>query len=452
MGDDHKIGLCFLLILFSSTLPVNAERYHVKLDTVLNMDRWYSGYEYMVETTDINHRLRLHIFEGTPGDESTITTFDMAISSDIGPEADAYRQWGSGRRTNLEIYQGSVTLLKLVPRSRIKLGRQIFWDALGAGAFDGISLQTTPFSMVHLTGRFGQTLRPNTARFGYFLPSPVTGERRRRGYLIAGRLRLEPMDALHGEFGYRRHFNDQLQREEISASARVQPAPWSSNTVLICADLIFEQISEWRLLTEFAWEQNRIALEAAYLRPRFDADSIWVAFAPAPHHSASVNASKFMGKIQLGARIDGTLFQTDFDSLEPFNTAHWAKENTATRGSLFVNYRLSRGGVPSGSMGIQGHISRGYGGQFTAVSTNTHIPLANSRSFSRVSIRSRLGVAQLSRDSSLVWSGLSSWGLVGVDWRPDDGVLSQLAVEGFSGMPESEHIRIFLAVRMENFW
>ena len=77
---------------------------------------------------------------------------------------------------------------------------------------------------------------------------------------------------------------------------------------------------------------------------------------------------------------------------------------------------------------------------------------ANSRSFSRVSIRSRLGVAQLSRDSSLVWSGLSSWGLVGVDWRPDDGVLSQLAVEGFSGMPESEHIRIFLAVRMENFW
>ena len=46
--------------------------------------------------------------------------------------------------------------------------------------------------MVHLTGRFRQTLRPNTGRFGYFLPSPVTGERRRGGYLIAGRLRLEP--------------------------------------------------------------------------------------------------------------------------------------------------------------------------------------------------------------------------------------------------------------------
>ena len=103
------------------------------------------------------------------------------------------------------------------------------------------------------------------------------------------------MDAFHGEFGYRQHSMTSFKERDLSISQSAT-SPWSSNTVLICADLIFEQISEWRLLTEFAWEQNRIALEAAYLRPRFDADSIWVAFAPAPHHSASVHASKFMGK------------------------------------------------------------------------------------------------------------------------------------------------------------
>jgi len=451
-GNYLKIGLCAFLMSFGFVMDVNAERYHLKLDTVLRMDRWYSGYESTVETTDINHRLRLHVFEGTPGDESIITRVDMAVSSDIAPAAEDYRQWGSGRRTTLEIYQGSVTLLKLIPRSRLTLGRHLFWDAFGAGALDGLSLDIAPFSKINLTGRVGQTLRPSTARFGYLLPSPVAGEQRKRGYLVAGRLRLDVMDAIHTEFGYRRHFNDQLQREEISASAVFEPTPWSSNTVLICTDLIFKNISEWRIQTGLSWNQNRVSVEAAYLRPRFDADSIWVAFAPAPHHAASMSASKRVGQLRMGGRLDGTLFQTQLSSLEPFKTADWSKENTAKRGSLFANYRFNGGRTQQGLVGIQGHISRGYGGDFSALSTHAVIPLTSNVSFSRVSIRSRLGVAQLSQGSSSPWSGLSSWGLAGVDWRPDDGVLSQLAVEGFTGMPGSDHVRIFLAVRMENFW
>ena len=73
-----KLRVYVVLLVLGSLASARGERYHLKLDTVLGMDRWYSGYEYVVEKADINHRLRLHIFEGELGNESIHSNIDIA--------------------------------------------------------------------------------------------------------------------------------------------------------------------------------------------------------------------------------------------------------------------------------------------------------------------------------------------------------------------------------------
>ena len=102
--------------------------------------------------------------------------------------------------------------------------------------------------------------------------------------------------------------------------------------------------------------------------------------------------------------------------------------------------------------GLNSYFNRGLGGHCIAIASSALVPIARRHAIPRVSLRSRLGVATCNTDDPMVWSGLSVWRLVGADWRPDDGVLTQLAIEGFTGKTGTEHLRFFLAIRMENFW
>ena len=108
-------------ILLATTGFGSAERYHLRLDSTLELNEWFSGYEYMVRKTDIHQRLRLFIQNDYAQPTPYFVNLDMSLGSDIGPDASVLEQWGTGRRTRVHLYRATLILPSTVPRTMMSV-------------------------------------------------------------------------------------------------------------------------------------------------------------------------------------------------------------------------------------------------------------------------------------------------------------------------------------------
>ena len=139
-------------ILLATTGFGSAERHHLRLDSTLELNEWFSGYEYMVRKTDIHQRLRLFIQNDYAQPTPYFVSLDMSLGSDIGPDASVLEQWvrSADPRSSLS---SDLILPSTVPRTMMSVGR-ILWDLHGVGHIEE--------SMFHLHQPL--TFIPSTAR------------------------------------------------------------------------------------------------------------------------------------------------------------------------------------------------------------------------------------------------------------------------------------------------
>ena len=67
-------------------------------------------------------------------------------------------------------------------------------------------------------------------------------------------------------------------------------------------------------------------------------------------------------------------------------------------------------------------------------------------------IRGQLGGFWFENEERALWDGLTGWAQSGLEWRMDEGLMTEIIVEGFFGTWSQSRLRTFLALKVDNWW
>jgi hypothetical protein len=441
----------FLLCLVP-TNHVAAERYRVHVETSLETDDWYSRYGYDVRKNALSHRIQLDVFPSSSSRISQRAAFDLRLGMDLGREPDEAEQPGAVRRTQLDLYRAEWQLPPLLPNTRITLGRQPTWDVLGMGSFDGVTVRINPLPWLHLRTRGGFGLQHHWQSVGPTLPTPIASDSKQVGYVIGAGIRMVPSTSVEAELAYHRQFDTHVQRDELGWLAAWKPIKRVSFQHRAIVDLVFGAMADVGLRLVSGWSYVDAAVGISYLRPRFSSDSIWVAFAPVPHHMADAELRIKYGPWNLSTGAESKRFQ-DLNGIDTglLQLGPNQSENQAFAGYASLMYHWGPV-IRPGVFGIHGRASQGFGGNYETLAFRLKTPTGGSRSLGRFGLENALGLAWFEQHHDSMWNGGSAWTRIAIDWSPDEGVLVDIATDVFAGLRVQERIRFSINLTMENLW
>ena len=426
-----------------------AERYHLRLDSTLQLNEWFSGYEYMVRKTDIHQRLRLFIQNGYDEGHPYFVQLDMSLGSDIGPDANVLQQWGTGRRTRIHLYRAALSLPSAVPRTELSVGRILFWDLHGVGHLDGMDILFKPTAILHARLRLGYAPRVDWFSHGMRGTTLVVEPSEYTGLIIAPGLYLMPNESLMINLAFRQAADDELHRRELGSGLRWLFKSNHSLGVRLAYDLLRENTSDLEL--DLSLQGSALAMTASmgYRRPRFAAGSIWWAFAPEANHFGRLAISTRRRRLSGTLSADFILFQPNLDRQGPFELGTFRRDDTAVRTRLFADYALSDATNPATAGVSLGHHT-GYSGELVDGALRIGVPIHIKASIATLKVSSATGVTHMQRDQAHRWNGLAAWNRTGLEWRPDEGILSEVYLDTQTQSPRN--LRLWVTTRMENLW
>ena len=436
-------------ILLATTGFGSAERYHLRLDSTLELNEWFSGYEYMVRKTDIHQRLRLFIQNDYAQPTPYFVNLDMSLGSDIGPDASVLEQWGTGRRTRVHLYRATLILPSTVPRTMMSVGRILFWDLHGVGHIDGIDVSFAPTTHLHTRLRLGYAPRVDWFSHGMRGTTLIVEPSEYKGLIIAPELRLMPHESFLINMAFRQAAGDELHRRELGSGLRWLFKDTHSLGVRFAYDLLSENTSDLEFDLNLKHQATAINASLGYRRPRFAAGSIWWAFAPEANHFGRLAINTRRRRWSGTLSTDFILFQPDLSQQGPFEIGTIRKEDAAIRTRFFMDYAFSDDAATTTAGVSMGHHT-GYAGELLDSALRIVIPIYIEASIATLKLSSASGVTHMQRHEATGWNGIASWNRTGLEWRPDEGILSEVYLDTQTQSPR--HVRLWVTTRMENLW
>ena len=430
--------------------PDSPTQYRVRVQTSLDTDDWASGYGYQIEQTDLRHRLQLDI---QPGDsDGGHLSFDLLAGTDLGPGPSSDTLDRPLRRTQLDIYRAQWVLPTLLPKTRLTLGRQIFWDLLGMGGLDGVSFDLRPRPWINLTAHGGLALRDRWSNLGPSMPEPIAETPNRIGYIVGGTIGLRPHRSTALKSTFRRQFDSNVQSEELGWSLAWAPGAGLHTFYSGIADLVFLNLVDTQLGAQLRWRGYSLGATASYQRPRFSADSIWAAFAPAPFHGLDLNVAYRGGPWSASAAFEIRQFQPNAsESADLFDLDEMSANDRAVTARYAATYRWSQE-RRGGAVGIYGRASDGFGGRYGTGALRAQTPINTGTPVQRLFLDTHLGCAWFEEPHRNLWTGGSGWGRAALAWLADEGLTFDAGLDSFFGPATQTRLRFSFAVRMDNSW
>lgn len=446
-------------LALAATAPLAVEaaalQYHTRVQSTVNMDR-FRGLVGDHERLDVHQRLRLNVFEGAPAAVGLRidAQLDLEIGADFGPEPDERATIAQSRLAELDLRDTRITLRW--SRLSLSLGRQLFFDAVGASALDGATVLVRPAPYTQATARVGLATRRTLSGFGpdRYTPDGLRASER-VGYVAGVGLATRGLRWLKLAADWRREFDTgAIQAEAVGATATAELHPLATLRGVAVWDLMAQRLAVGRIGGVVGPRWLRLDLEAARLRPRFSFDSIWNVFGDTGHDRLATSAVAQLGEWQLGAGGSWLYFpvQTATDQ-RPAEAFTPLKVSIASDTAYSVYGRISRplSGGP-GRAGAEVRRGDGYGGRRQLVDVFAETPTRWDSRSEPLLLGVRLGALTFDDTARRARTGLSGWGALSVNWRLTE--IGRLAVvgEGYAGRETPWRTRLMGTFTMEDWW
>ncbi len=438
-----------------------ATRWRLNVESTLDADRWRGLAPRAQDRFDVRQRLQLDLYVLRPdargrGPSLTLAT-DLVVASDLGPDGPELAIQPDGRRAALDLYRAAAELR--TARIDVTAGRQIWSDALGFDALDGVRVDARALPYVTLHAGAGLAVRRGVTDFGPDLFS-LDGTRlpttQARIWTAGVSLRDVRQVALRAD--WRRTADEVVQRDQIAVASRLQPVDgvWLDGGGR--ADLVFGQLADlWADLGGRPTAQTTLSGGWRRARPVFSADSIWNAFGPTAWHEGHLRGRWADGTWQVAA--DGAVRWFDLGSRAAQTPADPGGGVAATpeddQPGLDAGAQLTRrftlDGTP-GHAGLQARLGTGYGGDRHLVDLFSRVPIPLIPGNHPLALRSRLGLLWVNDDDRPTRSGPSGWAVLGLDWRANEVVRLQALAEGHLSEHTPGRLRLMTRATFLEWW
>ncbi|MEE2789644.1 MAG: hypothetical protein VX589_20055 [Myxococcota bacterium] len=427
--------------------------YHIALDSRFSADQWPNGYGHIIQRTDLRHRLQLKVFRIGARDGITFN-FDADVGADLGPEPRDFQHGIDDRRTALNLYAAELQLSQVIPKTTVRMGRHIFVDAIGLDGVDGMSIRNGHLPGMDVVVRGGLATRRSWwsigPHLGYLDGAP---QRENIGYTVGVALESRYWTWLSAQTAWRRIFDPDILRDEVGTHVRWGITPTASLSVQTIADLLVLDLAELNLTADYAISPTvAVTNGIGFNAPRFAADTIWTAFDSEPYGFASIAVKHVSSGLSTRLAFIERVFDiAPNDGRHVLVAPQFKTDALAHEGQLNMDYRTFVGVHPK-SIGLSGRFMNGYGGQRSSLSVHGSHPLFWPKPQRPIYIRGQLGGFWFNDKDRHRWDGLSGWAQSGLEWPMDEGLATELTVEGFFGNWAQSRVRTFLAVKVDNWW
>ncbi|MCA9541944.1 MAG: hypothetical protein KC620_23770, partial [Myxococcales bacterium] len=288
--------------------------YRLRAESRVQLDRWQGARRQPVDRTDLTTRFALDAWRLLPetcqAPCALSLRVDLEAGAAIGPTDSEFALMPDGRRAVLDLYAAEVAATGLAGVVDARLGRVQRLGVLGFDAVDGLAIDFHGAPHLTLSAHGGLAVRRGWADFGPDVFDPDGGRLPDEpGYVFGAEARTRDLDAVDAAVGWRRVFDDAVQREEVGAAARADVIGPLELRADGAVDLIFLRLTDVGAAAALRWPSQRAELAWHRTQPTFSADTIWNAFATEPRDALRLSGAWMLAAWTLAADVEGSLLR-----------------------------------------------------------------------------------------------------------------------------------------------
>ncbi|MBU0554335.1 hypothetical protein KJ940_22900 [Myxococcota bacterium] len=459
-----RLGLGALALWLLCASPASAWWVRLETDSVLQASRWQGLRPEPIDRTDMRQRLRLQATQPHPRRRQAATRLiaDLEVGADLGPGADLVAQQIGEGRAALVIYEARLSLVEVVRRVDIEVGRAVSFNALGLRVIDGLGLETRWVPFTQLKAQIGIAPRRGWSDVGPQIYDGTDAASDRPAYRAQLSAASRGLRRLALDLAFARDFDAHLQAEEIGAAARLDALRFGPRRAQLYARAVYATLIDApsTLEGELRYDGPHAAARfgARRLQPVFAAESIWNAFGALPYDGLYGGLSGRLGDWRLEADGLTRHFKGDTDKAALVGLPYapllgglgeiappQPKQGFDVGGRLTHGGGLDAGGRLCAEVGLEGRAAWGDLGARQLAEARLTQPLTIWGQAAALTGRAG-GLRVAAREDEITW-----WGAGEVSWRGVDHWRIDARLEGALD-PRGARLAGMLRLRLEDLW